>query len=57
LVKWFLLWDSLTRNRTDGALIRLVTPLPRGEDVRQADARLTQFSRSVLPMLAQYVPD
>ena len=57
LVKWFLLWDSLTRNRTDGALIRLITPLPRGEDVRQADARLTQFSRSVVPMLAQYVPD
>ncbi len=57
LVKWFLLWDSITRNRTDGAMVRMITPLPRGEDVRLADSRLAEFARAALPALAQYVPD
>jgi exosortase D (VPLPA-CTERM-specific) len=55
-VKWYLLWDSATRKRTDGALVRLITPLPRSEDVSQADARLLKFSQQVLPMLGDYVP-
>ena len=25
LVKWYIFWDALTRNRTDGALVRLTT--------------------------------
>ncbi len=55
-VKWYLLWDSATRQRTDGALVRLITPLPRNEDVQEADARLLKFSQQMLPMLDQYVP-
>ncbi len=30
LVKWYLFWDSLTRRRTDGALVRVITPIPPG---------------------------
>jgi UDP-N-acetylmuramyl pentapeptide phosphotransferase/UDP-N-acetylglucosamine-1-phosphate transferase len=26
-VKWYLFWDALTRHRTDGSLMRLITPL------------------------------
>jgi EpsI family protein len=55
-VKWYLLWDSATRQRTDGALVRLITPLPRNEDVARADARLLEFSQQMLPLLDQYVP-
>jgi len=29
MVKWYLFWDALTRNRTDGALVRLITPVGR----------------------------
>jgi EpsI family protein len=57
MVKWYLLWDSLTRHRTDGAMVRLITPLPRSGDTQQADARLVKFSGQVLPILGQYVPD
>jgi exosortase D (VPLPA-CTERM-specific) len=57
MVKWYLLMDSMTRNRSDGALVRLVTPLPRGESVEQADARLAKFSGQILPLLTRYVPD
>jgi EpsI family protein len=32
LVKLFIVWDALTRNRTDGALGRQTTVLTPGED-------------------------
>ena len=57
LVKWYIFWDSLTRNRSDGALVRLVTPLAKGEDATRADRRLTVFTQAVAPLLSQYVPD
>ena len=46
--KWYLFWDSLTRQRSDGALVRLVTPLASGEAVdarRGAAARVRGRSR------------
>lgn len=55
-VKWFLFWDGLTRNRTDGALIRLVTPLQRDEAPASADKRLAGFLRGIYPELERYVP-
>jgi exosortase D (VPLPA-CTERM-specific) len=57
VVKWYLLWDALTRNRTDGALVRFTTVLRPGEDVEAADKRLQDFSAAVLPRLKEYVPD
>ncbi len=56
MVKWYLLWDAATRHRTDGALVRMITPLPRNGDVGDADARLVKFSQQVLPIMDQYVP-
>jgi exosortase D (VPLPA-CTERM-specific) len=57
LVKWYLFEDALMRNRTDGALVRLVTHVRENEAVSVADERLAQFSMSVLPQLASYLPD
>ncbi|MDY6946414.1 MAG: VPLPA-CTERM-specific exosortase XrtD [Pseudomonadota bacterium] len=57
LVKWYLFIDSLTRQRTDGALVRLVTPLEIGEPVEQADRRLAEFASQVAPRLERYVPN
>jgi EpsI family protein len=57
LVKWYLLKDALLRNRTDGALVRLVTPLMANEPAAAADARLGQFASSALPALRGYLPD
>lgn len=56
-VKWYVLRDSIAINRSDGALIRLVTPLATREDPRAADARLSRFLGSMHPRLAAYVPD
>jgi exosortase D (VPLPA-CTERM-specific) len=56
MVKWYLFWDSLTRQRSDGALVRLVTPLRNGEDMAVADARLAQFARDAVPRLERHIP-
>ena len=57
LVKWYLFQDSLTRSRTDGALVRLVTPLREGEPIQAADARLAEFAGEAVTSLSRYVPD
>jgi len=57
LVKWFLFWDGMTRNRTDGALVRLVTLLDPSEASDAADKRLAGFLRQIYPQLPSYVPD
>jgi exosortase D (VPLPA-CTERM-specific) len=57
LVKWYVLWDALTRRRTDGALVRLVTPLPQGRDLGAADARLQAFAIRASAELGPFLPD
>lgn len=49
--------DGVTRGRTDGALVRYVTPILQGEEVAEADARLTRFITSSLPRLRDYIPE
>ena len=47
--------DALTRQRTDGALVRLITPVYPNEDVAQAEVRLTAFTVQIVPVL-EYPP-
>jgi exosortase D (VPLPA-CTERM-specific) len=56
LAKWYLLADAITKNRTDGALIRLTTQVFSDETERNADDRLKSFMRDVVPTLAGYLP-
>lgn len=57
LVKFFLFWDSLTRHRADGALVRLVSTVHPGEEEVSADGRLQAMAGLVNPLLSRYVPD
>jgi EpsI family protein len=57
LVKWYLFWDALTRNRTDGALVRLTTVAPGNMDIAEADRALEEFARDIGPQLEKYIPD
>ncbi len=56
-VKWFILRDAISRRRTDGALMRLVTAVAPNEDVAAADQRLADFLSSISPLLHEYVPN
>ena len=55
LVKASAVWDGLTRGRTDGALVRFVTPITNGE--AGADARLQRFMAVMLVRLPRFVPE
>lgn len=56
LVKWYIFWDALTRNRTDGALVRLTTLAPSG-DLSEADKLLSEFAKTIADPLKNYVPE
>jgi exosortase D (VPLPA-CTERM-specific) len=57
LVKWYIFWDALTRNRTDGALVRLATSVSPSRDLADADRLLSDFSRVIVVPLRDYVPE
>jgi exosortase D (VPLPA-CTERM-specific) len=56
LVKWYLFYDAISMNRTDGSLIRLVTSVGEGEDITFADQRLRTFLKDVVTELPAYIP-
>jgi EpsI family protein len=53
--KVWLVFDGITRNRTDAALIRVLTPTRDGED--QARTRAVQFVQALYPRLNTFIPD
>lgn len=55
-MKFFAFWDALTKQRTDGALIRLITPVDQNESVEQADRRLQEMTRQIMPLLDRFIP-
>ena len=57
LVKFFLVWDALGKQRTDGALIRLTASVQPGHDEEEADRVLAEFTQSVNPLMSRFVPD
>jgi exosortase D (VPLPA-CTERM-specific) len=56
LVKWYIFWDSLVRNRTDGAMLRLTSPVLAGQTEADADRALEEFARTLVPALRPYIP-
>lgn len=57
MLKWYLLWDAITRTRTDGALVRLIIPVPASASIAEGDRQLTAFTRAFVPQLPHYVPN
>ncbi|OWJ77760.1 MULTISPECIES: VPLPA-CTERM-specific exosortase XrtD [Haematobacter] len=56
LAKASVVWDSLTRGRTDGALVRYVTPIGTNESEADADARIQRLMAKSLNVLPRYIP-
>jgi exosortase D (VPLPA-CTERM-specific) len=56
LVKFYNFWDALRLNRTDGALVRVLTPVPRNADLAAADERLRAFITAAEPRLYYHIP-
>jgi len=56
-VKAVMFWDALTRNRTDGALVRLTTYVDPSENIEAVDRRMSEFARQVENGILPFVPD
>jgi EpsI family protein len=54
--KFYLVADSMRMNRSDGALVRITTPLYSGETAEAAQLRLLPFASDVAPLLDNYIP-
>jgi EpsI family protein len=54
--KFYLVADAIRMNRTDGALIRINTPVLEGESLDSAQQRAINFAQSILPKLNDYIP-
>lgn len=53
--KFWMIADAIARNRTDGALVRLITPISDSEE--NAHTRLVSFARAVFPRLQDSIPN
>lgn len=53
--KWFLFVDAIFKNRTDGALVRVVTSVAPHEQLDVADKRVLDFLTHAEPELSQYL--
>ncbi len=56
-LKFYAFWDAITKHRTDGALVRLITPIREKEKIIEADKRLQEFIKKLFPLLNSYIPD
>lgn len=57
LAKIYLVADAIRLNRTDGALIRVITPIGGNEGMPAARTRAEAFTARLIPMLPRFIPN
>ena len=55
LAKFYLTIDAIGTGRTDGALVRFITPILPGQPIEAADARLAALIGEALPVLPRFI--
>ena len=55
--KYWLMIDGIRTGRTDGALVRLTTPIRRDETEAMAEARLKDILKLSVPILSKFIPN
>jgi EpsI family protein len=55
--KWYMITDAIRLNRTDGAIVRVITPIQPREDVATARDRVVRFTGMMAPSLPRFIPD
>ncbi len=53
--KFYMAYDGFLHRRTDGAMIRLITPVDG--NLEAAQEKLNFFPRDLIPVLKNYIPD
>ena len=57
MAKIYMVTDAIRLNRTDGALVRVTTPIGTREGTSAARARAEAFTAQLAPMLPRFIPD
>lgn len=57
VMKFWLIVDAVTRKRSDGAMVRLITPVDSTMTVEEAETKLTALSARIEKFLPKYVPN
>lgn len=52
----YLVADAIRMNRTDGALVRIITPITAKDTAETAQERAVGFARQIIPNLDSYIP-
>ncbi len=55
--KAYMVADAIRMNRTDGALVRVITPVFPTETLASAKARALRFTSLMLPYLSRFIPN
>ena len=57
MAKIYMAADAMRMNRTDGALVRVITPVTPSEDIAEARRRAEGFAMRLTPLLPRFIPD
>jgi EpsI family protein len=57
VAKAYMMLDAIRWNRTDGALVRVVTPVGPAESVGSAQQRAVDFAQRMTPLLPRFIPN
>ncbi len=57
LAKIYLVADAIRLNRTDGALIRVITPIDPNQGMLAARTRAEAFTAQLIPILPRFIPN
>jgi EpsI family protein len=55
--KGYMVTDAIRMNRTDGALVRVITQVMPSESLESAEARAVHFTQQMTPTLSRFVPN
>ncbi|MCL6480342.1 MAG: EpsI family protein [Firmicutes bacterium] len=55
--KFFLVADAIRINRTDGAMVRVLSPIGREESVQESEQRVVEFARRTYLQLGEFIPE
>ena len=53
--KLYLIWDAISKNRTDGSFVRLISSVSHN-DVDYTTESLKKFAVEIIPILDEYIP-
>ncbi len=56
LAKFYLFWDAMRLRRSDGALVRVITMVPEGQSLADADRKLQAFIDDFYPEIRESIP-